>query len=90
MRGGNVYDLMELLGHADMETTTRYAHLAPEHLRAKSAMVSFKTPVLGNVISLIEELPQPYGNHGEVKSPHFQSLTEPLTNGIVLKSDKIS
>ncbi|MEW5250765.1 phage integrase [Microbulbifer sp. 2201CG32-9] len=32
MRGGNLLALKEILGHADIKMTMRYAHLAPEHL----------------------------------------------------------
>jgi hypothetical protein len=34
MRGGSLYDLKEILGHADIKMTMRYAHLSPQHLRA--------------------------------------------------------
>jgi len=33
MRGGSLHALKEILGHADLKMTLRYAHLAPEHLR---------------------------------------------------------
>ncbi|MFA0810819.1 phage integrase [Microbulbifer epialgicus] len=32
MRGGNLLTLKEILGHADIKMTMRYAHLSPEHL----------------------------------------------------------
>lgn len=32
MNGGKLYDLKTVLGHADMKTTERYAHLSNEHL----------------------------------------------------------
>jgi hypothetical protein len=32
MNGGKLYDLKIVLGHADMKTTERYAHLSNEHL----------------------------------------------------------
>lgn len=52
MKGGNIYDLKELLGHSGIETTMRYAHLAPGHLKSKSALVSFSPKVSGNVVEL--------------------------------------
>ena len=46
MGGGNVYELKELLGHADISTTMRYAHLAKDHLKAQAQVVTF-TPKSG-------------------------------------------
>jgi len=37
MRGADLYGVRDLLGHASIETTMRYAHLAPDH---KSRIVS--------------------------------------------------
>ncbi len=37
MRGGSLRALQEILGHADLKMTLRYAHLAPEHLRQEMA-----------------------------------------------------
>jgi hypothetical protein len=34
MRGVTLKELQELLGHASLGMTMRYAHLAPEHLRS--------------------------------------------------------
>src|SRR5690606_34098051 len=34
MQGVSIYDVMELLGHASIDMTMRYAHLAPDRLRA--------------------------------------------------------
>ncbi|MFA0201530.1 site-specific integrase, partial [Vibrio atlanticus] len=30
--GGNIVKLRDVLGHSEITTTMRYAHLAPEHL----------------------------------------------------------
>ena len=35
--GGSLQALKEILGHATMAITMRYAHLAPEHLRSEVA-----------------------------------------------------
>ena len=32
MNKGNLYDLQKLLGHSNIKTTERYAHLSPDHL----------------------------------------------------------
>ncbi|MFA0672260.1 tyrosine-type recombinase/integrase, partial [Vibrio splendidus] len=32
MNGGNIVKLRDVLGHREITTTMRYAHLAPEHL----------------------------------------------------------
>jgi site-specific recombinase XerD len=37
MRGGSLPSLQQILGHADLKMTLRYAHLAPEHLRSEIA-----------------------------------------------------
>ena len=41
MRGGNLFDLKELLGHSDIKTTMIYAHLSPNHLKEASRIVNF-------------------------------------------------
>lgn len=48
MNGGNVYDLQKILGHRDVKTTERYAHLSKDHIKRKSAIVSFT----GNLITV--------------------------------------
>ncbi len=44
MRGGNLYELKELLGHKDVKMTMRYAHLSPNHLRASMERMEGITP----------------------------------------------
>lgn len=39
MNGGNTYDLQKILGHSDVQTTMRYAHLSREHILNKAALV---------------------------------------------------
>ena len=41
MNGGDIYDLKEILGHASVKTTMRYAHLGRKHLQSKANVVSF-------------------------------------------------
>lgn len=40
MKGGNLYDLQKLMGHSQISTTERYAHLSPESLVAKTELVA--------------------------------------------------
>ena len=40
MRGGNLYDLQKLMGHSEVKTTERYAHLSPQSLVAKTELVA--------------------------------------------------
>lgn len=44
MRGADLTTVRELLGHADIETTLRYAHLAQEHKAAAVALLSKAKP----------------------------------------------
>lgn len=39
MQGGSLYDLQKILGHQDMSTTERYAHLAQDYLLKKANIV---------------------------------------------------
>lgn len=42
MNGGALPELKEILGHADYETTLRYAHLADDYLLKKASLVKFQ------------------------------------------------
>jgi integrase len=41
MNGGSIYDLKDLLGHANSKTTERYSHLSPEHQAKHKNRVTF-------------------------------------------------
>ncbi len=40
MNGVPLNTVRELLGHADLQTTMRYSHLAPDHLREAVGMLN--------------------------------------------------
>ena len=41
MKGGNLFELQKLLGHANIDETLIYAHLSPDHLEKASQIVNF-------------------------------------------------
>jgi site-specific recombinase XerD len=45
MKGVDLVTVKELLGHADIAMTMRYAHLAPDHRRLAVAKLDFSPPV---------------------------------------------
>ena len=81
MRGGSLRALQEVLGHADLKMTLRYAHLAPEHLRQE--MVKTEGPIaagfstrsaqsLGATVdsgSNASEVPESHGAEGGTRTP---------------------
>jgi integrase len=46
MRGGSLQALKEILGHADLKMTLRYAHLAPDHLRSEMVKTEVQRPLV--------------------------------------------
>jgi len=44
MLGASLKDVQEILGHADLKMTQRYAHLSPAHLRAAVDRLDGLTP----------------------------------------------
>ena len=56
MRGGSLQGLKELLGHADLKLTLRYAHLSQRHLRAEIDKTAG--------VSCLETLPRPLSHQG--------------------------
>lgn len=59
MSGGNILDLQKILGHANIQMTMRYAHLAPEHLAEAVARNPLKLmeikKAIGNVAGACKE-----------------------------------
>jgi len=49
MRGGSLQALKEILGHSTLAMTLRYAHLAPEHLRAEMERTAAQETAQGAV-----------------------------------------
>jgi integrase len=54
MRGGNIYDLRAIMGHASIETTMGYAHLSAAHLASKASLVQFRPQRAADVIHLAQ------------------------------------
>jgi integrase len=52
MAGVSLYTVKELLGHASIEMTQRYAHLAPDYLGREVARLNFAAPGEGKVLPL--------------------------------------
>lgn len=44
MRGGEIYKLKELLGHSDVKTTQRYAHLCPSSVIHETEILASGIP----------------------------------------------
>uniref|UniRef100_UPI00333F3594 phage integrase n=1 Tax=Castellaniella defragrans TaxID=75697 RepID=UPI00333F3594 len=47
INGGNILTLQRILGHRDLKTTMRYAHLAPSHLEAARVLNPISALTLG-------------------------------------------
>jgi integrase len=60
MNGGSLYDLKTVLGHADIKTTERYAHLSNEHLAGVKDIIK---PRIENNADVIETLSVATKNH---------------------------
>src|SRR5215467_6623295 len=55
MRGGSLQALQQILGHADIKMTTKYAHLSPDHLR--SEMEKTERPIASEITQPITHEP---------------------------------
>jgi len=56
MRGGNLYDLKNILGHRNIKLTARYSHLSPSYLRSQMERMEGLTPVPAPLVAT--NLPQ--------------------------------
>lgn len=52
MAGGNILTLQKLLGHATLDMTLRYAHLAPDFMAAEVERLSFASPPKPPIVNL--------------------------------------
>lgn len=60
MNGGKLYDLKTVLGHADIKTTERYAHLSQEHLAGVKDIIQPRIESYGDVIEVSKSMMQNY------------------------------
>lgn len=58
MNGGKLYDLKTVLGHSDMKTTERYAHLSNEHLAGVKDIIKPKIENSAEVIDVFNSMTQ--------------------------------
>lgn len=52
MNSGKLYDLKTILGHSDLKTTERYAHLSKDHFASVKDIIQPKISEEINVIGL--------------------------------------
>jgi integrase len=55
MNGGNIYELQILLGHSNIKTTERYAHLSHTHLQRRGTLVNWDFSSTSTISQLSEE-----------------------------------
>jgi len=58
MSGGSLYDLKTVLGHSDIKTTERYAHLSNEHLAGVKNIIKPRIENYGDVIEVTKLMTQ--------------------------------
>jgi integrase len=71
MRGGNLQELREILGHADLKMTMRYAHLSPAHLRTAMLRTDRNGASSEPTVSTISA----HSSVSEVRSPEGSAVT---------------
>jgi integrase len=76
MAGGNILTLQKLLGHATIEMTMIYAHLAPDFMAAEVARMSFPTTPAGVADMNEERRRRAVGQEGAVVQTDIQPANE--------------
>lgn len=75
MNGVPLYTVSKLLGHASIETTQRYAHLAPDTFERAVQCLSYARATIGNGIEERTQKPQDNGAHAVVTAmPHDSQM----------------
>jgi hypothetical protein len=62
MRGRNLKEVQELLGHTDMKMTLRYSHLSKEHMKESVNSLCGLTGYVKNDMSEIDRFSDSQGN----------------------------
>ncbi|MFA7377709.1 MAG: site-specific integrase, partial [Patescibacteria group bacterium] len=78
-KGISLKAIQELLGHSDIKTTMRYAHLSPRELRQAVDVLSFGQH-MGNASDFILNLPTSYKDGQSDFSPYIKQKTELLNS----------
>ncbi len=78
-KGISLKAIQELLGHSDIKTTMRYAHLSPRELRQAVDVLSFGQH-MGNASDFILNLPTSYKDGQNYFSPYIKQKTELLNS----------
>lgn len=65
MSGGNLYDLKKVLGHVDVKTTERYAHLSSDHLAGVRDIIKPNIGSKAEIINLGVSYPPQKSERGQ-------------------------
>ena len=72
MSGNSIHDLKAVLGHADIKTTERYAHLSPTHLQGVRDAIQINIGKKADVISVNDFSKKLGASHPPQKSERGQ------------------
>lgn len=71
MSGGSIYDLKKVLGHVDVKTTERYAHLSSEHLAGVRDIIKPNIGTSAKILSV--DVPKNATSHAFVPELNFKT-----------------